>query len=555
MNRVRINKSVLILLVGLMLFGCVEKQKEELKRPNIILFFSDELDPGYVSAYGGNIPTPAIDKMASEGLRFESAYVAAPMCTPSRFSLLSGLYPGRCNDPEFLKDFPIEEPYIVGWNTWLTEEIATIPKVLSQHGYFTGMVGKWHIGKLSKETDVPEFDENPDLDDPETSRKLRSLQDIHIDKVKSEGGFDYVKSLLWGNFDGFVIKTLRYHNFPWITRGAIDFLDEAKNSDKPFFLYSATTAVHGPGHTGLYNMDVNYTLEGKLEGIEQYRLDPDSMKQVLAANPPGGVHKYAGMASVDHHVNLVLRKLKGLDMDDNTMVIFMADHNIEPGKTTCYEKGLKVPLIIKWPNRIKPNTVSKVMVQSIDLFPTIMELADIESGNIKLDGKAINSVLAGSEENIHDYIYSESGLQRSVSNGRYKYIAFRYPKYRTEQLENGDIDYAPNGMNMERQAHAAIALQKFPAYFDADQLYDLNNDPYEQNNLAYDPDFKDIKTKMQEALKGYLSGFNHAYHMEDTAFMRTEKYAELAQKTRDLGTDWISWIKRDHGSIKWPPEE
>ena len=548
----KFKQIVLGIIAGFFLFGCTEKQESQ--PPNIILFFSDELDPSYVSAYDGSFPTPAIDRIASEGIRFDRAYVTAPMCTPSRYSLLTGLYPGRCDHPEFLSDFPKEEPYTIGWNIYLTEKIATIPKILSKNGYFTGMIGKWHIGKLPEGTLIPEFGEEPDIDNPEINEKLRKLQDIHIDRVKKEGGFDFAKSVLWGNFDGFRVKELRFHNFPWITKGALDFLDAASKKGEPFFLYAATTAVHGPGHVDAFHRDVNYTLEGKLSGLDQYRLNPDSMIQVLSEIQGGLGHKYAGMASVDHHVKLVLKKLESLGMGDNTMVIFMADHNVEPGKTTCYEKGLKVPLIIKWPDRIKPNMISSIMVQSLDLFPTILNLVGIESQDLELDGKSIEKILSGEEKPIHDYIYSESGLVRSVSDGKYKYISFRYPKDVSEKLESGEMDYIPNTMNLKRQAHSSIAMQKYPSYFDADQLFDLENDPYEQNNLAYNLEYKDKLQEMQEVLKGYLASFDHAYHFEDTAFMHTEKYAELAEKSRAIGTEWIPWLRRDHGYIKWPPE-
>ncbi|MFC2123393.1 sulfatase [Bacteroidota bacterium] len=543
---------IFFFLAGLMVFGCTEKQ--EYRPPNVILFFSDELDPGYVSAYDGPIPTPNIDKLASEGIRFDRAFVTAPMCTPSRFSLLTGLYPGRCDHPQFLDAYPREDPYTIAWNTYLTETIVTIPKVLSKHGYFTGMVGKWHIGRLPDDIEIPVFRDDDDLDDPVIDEKLKSLQNIHIDRVRQEGGFDYAKSVLWGNFDGFALKELRFHNFPWITKGALDFLDAASIKDQPFFLYSATTAVHGPGHVNAFQRDINYTLEGKMRDLDSYNLNPDSMMQVLSGIEGRMRHKYAGMACVDHHVKLVIQKLESLGLDDNTMVIFMADHNIEPGKTTCYEKGLKVPLIVRWPDRIQPNTISQVMVQSLDLFPTILKLAGIGSQDLKLDGKSIDRVLTGDGTAVHNYIYSESGLIRSVSDGKYKYISFRYPKSRTEQIEKGEIEYAPNYMNMERQAHSSIAMAKYPSYFDADQLFDLENDPYEQHNLAYDPEHQEILNKMQEVLLKYLSGFNHAYHFGDTAIMRSEKYSELAAKSRAIGTSYIPWLQRDHGSIIWPPE-
>ncbi|MBR9999909.1 MAG: sulfatase-like hydrolase/transferase [Cyclobacteriaceae bacterium] len=89
------------------MFSCDGKQEQ---RPNILIFFSDELSPEYLGAYGGNIPTPNLDRLASGGIRFENAYVAASMCTPSRFALMTGKFPGRCIHPDFMKAYPADEP-------------------------------------------------------------------------------------------------------------------------------------------------------------------------------------------------------------------------------------------------------------------------------------------------------------------------------------------------------------------------------------------------------------------------------------------------------------
>ena len=171
------------------------------------------------------------------------------------------------------------------------------------------MTGKWHVGSLPDDIVLPSLDLNADINNPETDRKLKKLQKIHVEQVKKDGGFDFAKSVLWGNFDGFPVEQLRYHNFPWITKGALDFLDAAKEKKKPFFLYSATTAVHGPGHLDAYKKDISYTLEGKIEGLDKYNLDPDSIIRAITSVPAVMRHKYAGMVSVDHHIKLVLQKL------------------------------------------------------------------------------------------------------------------------------------------------------------------------------------------------------------------------------------------------------
>ena len=544
-------KYTLIVFLGFLLFSSCAKKET---RPNIVIFYSDELDPGYLSAYGESFQTPNIDKLWNEGIKFTNAFVAAPMCTPSRFSLLTGKYPGRCVHNDFLKAYPNDEPYVIAWNTYLEGSLPTIASVLSENGYFTGMAGKWHIGKLPEDINIPVLEKDADLNDPAVDAMLRKYQEIVSEQVRKDAGFDYTSSVLWGNFDNFPVLSLRTHNFPWITKGAVDFLEEASKKDQPFFLYVASTAVHGPGHAEAFNKDLRYTLEGKMDDILKYQLPADSMREAIMAQTPELRHKFAGVACLDHHIEMVIEKLAELGLDENTMIIFMADHNVEPGKATCYEKGLKVPFILKLPEGQSKGSINDKLVSNVDIFPTILESTNIPiPDGLLLDGI---SILPGiRSENIHTrpYVFAESGLARSVNDGKWKYVAFRYPEDDISRMKNGELNYAPNYLNIEKQAHSSIAMEHFPSYFDADQLYDLEKDPYEQNNLAYKPAYQAELSRLQKVLEDHLSTFDHAYSLADTSFMRTEQYTELVTKSKSYGTDYIPWLSRDHGSIQWPP--
>ena len=194
-------------------------------------------------------------------------------------------------------------------------------------------------------------------------------------------------------------------------------------------------------------------------------------------------------------------------------------------------------------------------VSSVDLLPTILEIAGIPlpEGTV-FDGISILPALENPDIMTRPYVYGESGLARSVKDRNWKYIAFRYPEDQIAAMRSGEVNYAPNQLNMERQAHSSIAMAHYPNYFDADQLYDLENDPYEQHNLAYKAGYSEKLSEMQDLLKAHLSTFTHDYPLEDTAFMHTAQYRELAEKSRAVGTDYIPWISRDHGRIVWPPE-
>jgi arylsulfatase A-like enzyme len=194
-----------ILAVALALTACsptAEKGGQE-SSPNFILIYTDEMQFSDLGCYGGQIPTPNIDQLASEGLMFTSAYTTASMCTPSRYSVISGQFPGRCSAPSFLKDSPVTEPYNIAWNTWITPDKLTLPRVLSKNGYVTGMSGKWHVGKVPQGTVLPKFSGDESLDDPDTEAELIEQQSVYQSLVESLAGFDDASSVVWGNYDGF----------------------------------------------------------------------------------------------------------------------------------------------------------------------------------------------------------------------------------------------------------------------------------------------------------------------------------------------------------------
>jgi arylsulfatase A-like enzyme len=264
-------------------------------------------------------------------------------------------------------------------------------------------------------------------------------------------------------------------------------------------------------------------------------------------------HRTSGIASLDHHIDLLIRKLDELKVLDNTIVVFLADHNIEPGKATCYEKGTKIPMIIRWPG--KGNGVVQGRVQAVDLLPTLLEAAgmSLPEGS-QSDGVGFEDLLFGEKTEVRDYIYYEAGYTRGISDGRYKYIAFRPPEEAIREMEAGLTEFAPNHLNVFKQGHSQIALVSYPGYFDPDQLYDLAEDPFELKNLAHDPQFSEVLVELRDQLALQLNTFDHPFDLETPAFMTTHRYREMAEKTRSMGTDFIPWLSRDHGAIPWPPD-
>lgn len=525
------------------------------KRPNIVVIFSDELDHRFIGCYGGKYPTPNIDSLARDGLRFDRAYTPSPMCTPSRFSLLTGQFPGRCSTEGFLEAYPRTEPYNVSWNTNVDSSTQTMAKVLSANGYVTGMVGKWHLGGIPDGVEVPAFSGDESPQDDEVEAKLRRRQEVFAAQLRDIAGFEYAASVAWGNLDMFPVEALRHHNIPWITKGAVEFLDTYGRGDRPFFLYAATTAVHGPHHGEMYDHDLRYTPGGFDPEVPNYGLDAEMMKAKLAGLPSHEQHRLAGMMALDHHVGRILEKIRELGIEKETLVVFLADHNIEPGKATCYEQGCRMPMMARWPGRIAPGRVTTSLAETVDWFPTALALAGIRpEAGLRLDGEDLLPLLRGEEREGRDSVYLESGYARGITDGTFKYIAVRFPRSILERMKNGELTQAPNYLTRPRQAHSQIAIEYYPHYFDADQLYDLRSDPYEQRNLAGDPQYGEVLDSMKGRLARVLATFSHPYDLEKDPFYDSEEYARLAEATREVGIGHIEWLKRDHGTIEFPPE-
>lgn len=522
--------------------------------PNIILIYSDELQHSDLGAFGGSIPTPALDSLALQGMRFTRAYACASMCTPSRFGVLTGAFPGRCKSESYLQHYPLDEPYSVAWNTNIDAHQLTIPRLLSQHGYTTGMVGKWHLGDEGfSGLNLPHLESSANLNDPAVDRKLKQRHDILAAEVRRTAGFDHAASVMYMNFDNHPVEALHKHNFPWITSGALDFLDQY--GDVPFFLYVAPTAVHGPNHRDDLSRNIRYTPEGIRDDLEQYNIDQQALYKVVRDMPNARAMRYAGMVQMDHLVGQILRKVEALGIADNTLIFFMADHNIEPGKATTYEKGTHVPFLARWPGVIAPNTTNRNLISNLDLLPTIADAAGIGvPGSAVIDGVNLRPTLEAPETPVRKYIFSEAGYTRSISDGNFKYIALRYPERLTVAMESGQMDFAVNYIDRHNQGQSQIAINSYPHYFDIDQLYDLVADPYEQNNLARNPAYTQVMAELQAELKKHLDTFEHPFDLTPDPFYETARYRELTERTRQAtDVESIFWYRRDHGRVIWPP--
>ncbi len=520
------------------------------ERPNIVLIFADEMPPEYIGAYGGEWATPNLDRIAERGMRFTRAYASAPMCTPSRFAVLTGLYPGRCQSENFLKEYPPGEPYSIGWNTRLLGDQSTVADVLGEAGYVTGMVGKWHLGPMIR----PEpFPDGISLDSDEADRILETRQAEYAAMIREMGGFDQATSIVWGNFDHAPLpEILQYHNLPWMTHGAVRFIREHANGVAPFFLYVAPTSVHGPPHQDSLSKNPVFTPGGRIDEVRHFADYRAALRNELEGLPVWNQHQRAGVRELDELVGEILDTLEAEDIAENTLVVFMPDHGIEPGKSAIYERGFFVPLMMCCPAHIPPNSLSESLVQSVDLPATFTSLGGVD-GTFRTDGVDLTPLWQNEHPEVRQVVYLESGYFRAVSDGYRKLALLRWPMEIEDRIRSGGMEVLT--AFGRKQGHGLIAANSYPAYFAPDQFYDLVEDPFELDNRIDDPRYGAALGFLRGELEARLQSFDHPYPIDRTGIFHTEEYSELAQRTRAVDLSSIWWIRRDHGSIDWPPAQ
>src|SRR5687767_8449140 len=356
-------------------------------KPNVILILADDLGWTDLSCYGSDLyETPNIDRLAGEGMKFTQAYSACTVCSPTRAAILTGKYPARLHVTDWIPGLPPENPKLLvpDWTKFLPLKEVTLARALKASGYATASIGKWHLGG------EPYYPEKHGFD-------------INIAGTESPAPKSY--------FAPYNIATL-----PEDSKGehltdrqgeeAARFITQHK--DKPFFLYLPLFAVHTP-------------IQGKEALIQKYRAKKRrGLPQTNAV--------YAAMIeSMDDAVGRIRRTLDELKLADRTAVIFTSDnggrvpttsnHPLRVGKGSCYEGGTRVPLIVHWPGVTKPGKVCETPVISMDLYPTILEIAGQPQAATKgVDGRSLVALLK-----------QEGALKRDA-------LFWHYPHYQHYQL-------------------------------------------------------------------------------------------------------------------------
>lgn len=422
------NRIIIVAFLLFSIISCDEKPNNtapEIKPPNIVYIFADDLGYGDIGCFGApDIKTPNIDKIANEGIKFTELCSASSICSPSRAGLLTGRLPERMgiNGVFFPESF-----------TGMPSYEITIAEMLKQKNYATGMVGKWHLGHLKKFLPLQQgFDSYFGIP---YSNDMMSVVYMRDNEVEA---FDVDQTL--------ITKTY--------TEEALKYIDE--NKDNPFFLYVAHNMPHVP----------IYASENFL-GTSERGLYGDVVQEL------------------DWSVGKILEKLETLGLMENTLVVFssdngpwlvMEDHGgsagiLREGKQYTFEGGVRVPSVAMWKGHIPAGIVSSDLVSQMDWFPTIAELTESELPNDRvIDGRDISKVLYNTGKRADDtYLYIDLEELQGYRKGDWKvklpYEGFKGADYKKAVAAHDTLLFNlksdPGEKNNLYQENKALAIALF----------------------------------------------------------------------------------------------
>ena len=422
---VNLSKLLRTTLVALAAFGLAKPTSASAAdKPNILIILVDDLGYGDLSCYGAkDLKSPNIDALMADGMRFDSFYANCPVCSPTRAALLSGTYPDLVGVPGVIRTHPENN-----WG-WLSQKATLLPRMLKGAGYHTSIIGKWHLG----------------LEEPNTPNGR---------------GFDHFKGFLCDMIDDYY-KHRRHginyfrenrkeidppgHATDLITEWGVDYVNDRKGKDNPFFMYLAYNAPHTP--------------------IQP----PQDWFEKVKTREPGISDRRAKLVALiehmDYGIGRVIDALKKNGQYKNTLTIFSSDNggqvsvagtngNHRGGKQDMYEGGLKVPTCAVWPGKIQAGIRSNLVGITMDLYPTACAAAGAVVPS-HVEGENLLPTMLGQAQKLERdlvFVRREGGLRY---NGQ-DYHAFR----------RGDWKLVHNSP------------------FEQYELYNLKTDPLEQNDLA-----------------------------------------------------------------------
>lgn len=494
------------------------------EKPNVILIITDDQSWDSIGFMGGNVHTPRIDKMAADGLYLSNFNVTSTVCSPSRYSFMTGRFAGNCTGEKFVGIHPPGDQTQIENIGELEPDRWNLARAFQAGGYKTGFVGKSHLIKHEWVSEgggshVPNWEKggfevyakDADPKDPEISAMMRRNHERWCEAMKPYG-FDFVDGYYAANLRELFNESLNVHNLEWTVSKAFSFLEEYK--DEPFFLYFSTTLHHGPAPwANQYSLESDIRMTGEGFVPEGFDVMP-TREDVLRRNKEAGFKKNKAFALwLDDGVGAIIDKVEELGLSENTLIIFVPDHGTyRHGKATLHDFGMRVPMLCLWKGQIEPGTVYEEIVANIDVAPTLLDVAGIEpADDYAMDGVSFKDVIFGDKKPVREFLLGELGHSRAVKTKDWKYIAIRYPETLQRRIDAGETFKGFDGEEIElpyltRNGHLGHHASKVnPNYFDADQLYNLRIDP-EENDNVFDQN-PEVAERMKKALGRELKKF------------------------------------------------
>jgi N-sulfoglucosamine sulfohydrolase len=406
-------------------------------RPNFVVILADDLTYRDIGCYGGQAETPAIDGLAREGMRFTRCFQAAPMCSPTRHCLYTGLYPVKNGA------YPN--------HAFARAGTKSIVHALRPAGYRIALSGKVHVAP--------------------------------------EEVFPFEYSAVVGGPDFEAMGKL---------------MAESRESGAPFCLFVCSREPHDPWDKG----DVSRYPPEDIE-LPPFLLDTPETRSAYS--------RYLAETSVfDQQVALTLELLEDHGLVEETVVVVLSEQgsSLPFGKWTLYDTGIQSACIVRWPGAVEPGSVSAAMIEYVDLLPTILAAAGVEQPD-GLDGQSFLPVLRGKSTSAKSHVFALQTTRgthrgsdyfgiRSVRSERYKYIENLTPEVPFENPSPRSRTFLSwQKRAVEGDAKAEDYVRRFtrrPAL----ELYDLEADPFEWNNLADDPDLTQVQTRLADELHRWM---------------------------------------------------
>nr|AOE10451.1 sulfatase [uncultured bacterium]CBL88233.1 sulfatase [uncultured Polaribacter sp.] len=441
------NILILLLFIGGSLAGQAQK-------PNIVFIMTDDQssiplrssdNQNQSRPFGFNgdskVHTPIIDNLASNGMVFNNAFVSSSICSPSRYSILTGKYAGRSEGTSFINNFPLGNLSRIANNIELEENKTNVPKQLQNAGYKTAFIGKSHIidhnvleSYTGGNNGFMAYSKTADPYTSSVSDAMKFNHDKWANRMK-EFGFDVVDAFYAANLRELKNDALNVHNVEYNNKAVLDFIENSDND--PFFVYYSETIPHGPSpywrrngeyYAGL-DADINITSQGVLTQDYSYLPTRDQIKNEINGIAGKDI-RHAWLRWFDHAVGAVVDKLREKGKLDNTLIIITSDHgDFNKGKSTNYEGGIKVPLMMYWKNGISTTGTYDELVQNIDFAATFLDLAGVDISNSEIDGKSLKEVITNNSKiPVHDHLFFELGYSRAIRTKDWKYVTVRYPE-------------------------------------------------------------------------------------------------------------------------------